>query len=265
MMQRKWNETSKIQGVLFRQENRFFHFIFFCVCFFFFSCSENEEPQSVILSEVLAPFSQSQLEEVIACAASKEGDNSIAFIYYYPIPEATNIQYFETSNANVDPNDFSNYILRTLEAENVFGGYLKRFIRSGNDEVFSIVTFEANGKFHKSNPIRLKQASKPTEYTYDLTIDSSITLMPIFSWNDGVFPDNAIYFQVISDENNDFISGTYTFDQWFQYYNLSNVVLDINREVPESLILNNLYNFSMLAVSLDNWVNLVIEKPFTAE
>ena len=265
MIQRIWNEASKIQGDLFRQKNRYTYFIFFFAFLLFFGCSESEETQPVILSEVLATYSQSQLDEVIACAASKQNDNSTAFIYYYPIPEATNIQYYETSNVNINPDDFSNYEQRQLNAEDVFGGYLERFIRDGNDEVFCIVTFEAGDKFHKSNPIRLKQASKPTEYNENVTIDSSTSLMPIFSWNDGVFPDNAIYFQVISDENRDFISGTYTFDKWFQYYNLSNVVLDINRELPENLSLDNPYNFSMLAVSLDNWVNLVVEKSFTAE
>ena len=93
-------------------------------------------------------------------------------------------------------------------------------------------------------------------------IDASQSLMPLFSWNDGIFPENAIYFQVIADVNNDFISGTYTTDTWFQYYNLSNVVLDINRITPPDLLTNNQYNFSMLAVSLDNWVNLVIENSF---
>lgn len=152
-----------------------------------------------------------------------------------------------------------------MPTEDVFGGYLKRFVRSGSDEVFSIVTFQTPGKFHKSNPIRLKQASKPTEYHMNVMIDDSQSLMPTFTWSDGVIAENAIYFQVLSDESNEFISGTYTFDLWFQYYKLSNVVLNINRNMPQALILQNEYNFSMLAVSLDNWVNLIIEKPFVAQ
>ena len=230
----------------------------------FSACSENNEIAPENLAIVLASYSDSQLDEVIACAASDQ-DNTGAFIYYYPIPEAFNIQYFETINTEVDPNDFRNYTERLLSSQDVFGGYLERFVRSGNDEVFSIVTFETPGKFHKSNPIRLKQNSKPTEYHQEVMIDNSETLMPRFSWEDGVVAENAIYFQVISDENDAFISGTYTFERTFQYYNVSNVVLNINRETPENLILQEVYNFSMLAVSIDNWVNLIIEKPFTAQ
>lgn len=265
MRKRKRTDTSIKWTILFGKQVRLKSFIFFFSSLAFFSCFDNKEIQPFILSEVLEFFTPSQLDEVIACAASKEDDSSIAFVYYYPVPEAYNVQYYETIDATVDPNDFSNYTEKFLDSEEVFGGYLSRFIRPGNDEVYCIVTFQTIGKFHKSNPIRLKNNTKPTEYNTTVTIDQSQSLMPLFSWDDGIFSDNEIYFQVISDENNDFISGTYTLDKWFQYYNLSNVVLDINREVPEDLMLNQEYNFSMLAVSLDNWVNLVIEKPFAAQ
>lgn len=257
MTKKKWIQTYR--------KNKIRVSIGFIFCCLFIACTDNETEPISSLSEILNRFDVSQLDEVIACAASDQEDSSVSYIYYYPIPGATNIQYFETINTNVDPNDYSNYREKLINSEDVFGGYLKRFIRNGSDEVYSIVTFEREGKFHKSNPIRLKQSSKPTEYQANTTIDQSETLMPIFSWQDGIFPENAIYFQVISDGDDQFISGTYTFDQWFQYYKLSNVVLKINREIPRDLVLGEPYNFSMLAVSLDNWVNLVIEKPFTAQ
>lgn len=265
MRKRKWNDVSEFTKIVFQKQHRHIHFIFFCLVFVFFSCSKEEIGSPTNLAELLQAKSSLQLDEVIACAASKNQDDSTTYIYYYPIPEAHTIQYFETNSTNVDPDDFANYHLVDLPVEDVFGGYLELFVRSGIDEVYAIVTYESEGKFHKSNPIRLKNATKPTEYNDLVTIDASQSLMPLFSWNDGIFPENAIYFQVIADVNNDFISGTYTTDRWFQYYNLSNVVLDINRITPPDLLTNNQYNFSMLAVSLDNWVNLVIENSFVAQ
>ena len=237
---------------------------FLLVFLTFSACSENDEETARNLAVILSSYTEFQLDKVIACAAS-DPENTGSFIYYYPVPEAFNIQYFETTSTNVDPNNFSNYDQKTLSTEDVFGGYLGRFVRSGNDEVSSIVTYETPGKFHRSNPIRLKQNSKPTEYLEEVMIDNSQWLMPRFSWEDGTVAENEIYFQVISDENDSFISGTYTFERWFQYYDLSNVVLNVNREVPENLITQETYHFSMLAVSIDNWVNLIIEKPFTAQ
>ena len=77
--------------------------------------------------------------------------------------------------------------------------------------------------------------------------------------------ENEIYFQVLSTSENDFLSGTYTFDTWFQFYNLDNVVLNITTESKPSLDIDKEYNFTMMGVSIDNWVNLVIQKSFTAQ
>ena len=67
---------------------------------------------------------------------------------------------------------------------------------------------------------------------------------------------------VITNNENNLLSGTYTYDQWFQYYQLNNVVLNVTRNTPPDLEVANTYNFVMMGVSLDNWVNLVIIKDF---
>ena len=52
------------------------------------------------------------------------------------------------------------------------------------------------------------------------------------------------------------------FDPEEKYYQLENVVLNVTRETPPPLLSNNSYSFTMMGVSLDNWVNLVIQKDF---
>ena len=84
-------------------------------------------------------------------------------------------------------------------------------------------------------------------------------------WEDNPFGDNAIYFQVVSDESDNLLSGTYTYENQFQYYNTNNVVLNVTTKTPPNLVLSENYNFTVMDVSLDNWVNWVIEKPFIAE
>ncbi len=61
---------------------------------------------------------------VIACAASKQDNNSVSFVFYYPEETATNIQYFETKNTSVDKDNFDLYTRVDLEREDVFNGYL---------------------------------------------------------------------------------------------------------------------------------------------
>ncbi|CAM1359381.1 hypothetical protein [Tenacibaculum xiamenense] len=231
--------------------------------FFILACSKSEENTSN-LNSYLNTKEQIKKEGVIACAASDRADASISYIFYYPVPEARNIQYFETNSVSVDPNDFSQYEKVSLENEGVFNNYLGRFIRNGSNEVWSIVTYEVNNIVHVSNPIRLKNATKPTEWNNSVAIDESAELMPEFSWMDGLVRENVIYFQVITNQGGDLLSGTYTYEKMFQYYKLDNVVLNVTRETPPALQMGMNYGFTLMGVSEDNWVNLVIEKNFEA-
>ncbi|MGI9551707.1 MAG: hypothetical protein ACR2MT_10935, partial [Aurantibacter sp.] len=121
-------------------------------------------------------------------------------------------------------------------------------------------------KVHLCNPIRIKKDSKPTEYLPDSVAVTNInTIMPRFEWSDGTHDDSVIYFQVVSDNQDDLLSGTYTNDRNFRYYDTTNVVLNITRELPPQLDPNGAYKFTLMGVSEDNWVNLFVELPFNLE
>ncbi len=242
------------------------YFIFLTFLAFCCSCSEDNDittPRN--LQEYIATFSNEDVGNVIACAASADGNSNLTYIFYYPVAGATDIRYYEADSLNVNATDFSNYRKYIASPQDVFGGKLERFSRSSAEENWSVVTYVLDGKLHVSNPIRLKNATNATTWSEDVTIDNSESLQPIFTWSDFGITDNDIYFQVISDENDAFISGTYTDNKYFQYYDTSNVVLNINTEQPQDLVLENTYNFTLMAVSEDNWVNLVLQKPFVAQ
>ncbi len=199
---------------------------------------------------------------VIACAASEQDTNAI-LVFFYPEEGATNIQVFETETTSIDNTDYINYTKIDLISEPFFNGYLGKFTRITSEEKWIIVTFELNGEIKLSNPIRSKQITKPTVWNDAVTIET--TLMPSFDWEANVLGDNAIYFQVLSNAQNDLLSGTYTLENQFQYYKLSNVVLNITTQTPPELQNNTLYNFTLMDVSIDNWVNLVSQKAFTTQ
>jgi hypothetical protein len=235
------------------------------VSLFLFSCTEDNDvtvPRN--LQEYITASSNNDLGEVIACAASVSGSTSISYIFYYPEEGATDIRYYEADSLNVDEQDFSKYRRKNLDVTDVFDGKLQRFSRTDSDENWCLVTYVLDGELHKSNPIRLKNATASTIWTDEVTIDFPTTLEPKFTWSAVANVDDAIYFQVISEKEDDtFVSGTYTNDTFFQYFDNSNVVLNINvPETPDDLVEDTEYLFTMMAVSEDNWVNTVIQETF---
>ena len=230
----------------------------------FTSClkDNDDDLQNTLQTYILnKPF---EMGAVISCAASNENTNEI-LTFYYPEIGATNIRFYETENAQVDKNDFSNYRQITIQNNPFFNGYLGKFTQSSVNEKWIIVTFELEGEIKISNPIRSKQNTKPTVWNDHVSINQDVVGMPNFTWEDDAFGDNAIYFQVISDAQNNLLSGTYTNDNHFQYYNTPNVVLNITTQTPPLLITGNNYNFTLMDVSEDNWVNWVIQKSFEAQ
>lgn len=238
--------------------------LFLLVVASFMSCQQDEIANSNLQTYVDAN-SQNPLGEVIACAASDSQNTTISYVFYYPVVGATDIRYYETETTSVNPNELSNYSRKNIQKELVFSGKLERFVREQTNEAWCIVTYMFQGVLHTSNPIRLKHGTKPSEWTTNVSINHTQSMAPKFSWNDGAIAENVIYFQVITDLQERFLSGTYTVERCFQYKNNSNVVLDINTQVPEDLTIGNDYNFILMGVSEDNWVNLIVQNTFTAQ
>ncbi|WP_299529556.1 hypothetical protein [Ulvibacterium sp.] len=228
------------------------------------SCSVDEEILSGTLRAVVEDR-EFVLDNVIACAASSEtGD--LTHVFLYPRPGATDIRYFETSSLEADKNNFAEYKEVELIPKDVFNGYLKQVDTQVEEGKWVIVSFEEEGKIHLCNPIRIKKDSRPTEYLAEnvevADIDSPT---PHFSWTDGTYNDTIIYFQVVSTSDDDLLSGTYTQEQMFRYYNTENVTLNITRGAPPDLIIGRSYGFTLMGVSEDNWVNLFSELSFTIQ
>lgn len=233
-------------------------------------CSKDDAPIDDTLQGFLDASSGSRVQALIACAL---GGESAVFtsashpisILFLPEGNASNFRYYETDEVSIDHRDLSLYKRVSLNDVPVFGGFLRYFEREAiSNERWGIVTYIKDRTIHYSTPIRIKYSEKPTEFNPSLlTFDQSEKLSPRFTWQDGRTPENAIYFHAITDGNGDLLSGTYTFDKTWQFYDLSNVVLNIRDVTPSpALLLNAQYQYHMLAVSLDNWVNLITQHSF---
>jgi len=235
---------------------------------FLISCNSdevsNEQVDVTTSLATLVAQNTIEIDNVIACASGSENPNEI-IAYVYPRPGAKDIRYFETETVDLDKNDYQNYNEVLLPEGDFFNGYLKTFTRQTTVEKWVIISFRESGTLHLSNPIRLKHQTQNTQFTDTVTIDQSETGMPLFNWDALVQPQDAIYFQVVSDASNELLSGTYTFESQFRYYQLDNVVLNVTQETPPELINETPYGFTVMGVSEDNWVNTLLQADFVLE
>ncbi len=242
---------------------------YFFVAFLLVSCGEDDTTVQEITSEIttladLVAQNDIEIDNVIACASGSQNANEI-IAYVYPRPDATDLRYFETASATVDKNDYTEYQEIDIPVQDFFNGYLKTFKRQTIEEKWVIISFRESGILHLSNPIRLKHQTANTSFTDQVIVDQTEPGMPLFTWDDFSSEENAIYFQVVSDQTNELLSGTYTFEEQFQYYELDNVVLNITLETPPELISQTNYGFTLMGVSEDNWVNVLAQRSFITE
>ncbi|MGH1384820.1 hypothetical protein [Kordia sp.] len=202
---------------------------------------------------------------VIACAASDVSNSNNVQVFYYLEEGATNVRFFETNTTNVDKDDYTTYNELVINSTALFEGFIYQFTRTFAQDQWVIITFELNGEVKLSNPIRTKNTTKPTVWTDEVAINQETSKMPKFTWEHNANGDNAIYFQIVSTVDNGLLSGTYTYENEFQYYDTSNVVLNITPENPSGLTIDSSYKFTLMDVSEDNWVNTVIQDIFVAQ
>lgn len=246
-------------------------YLFIILILVLFACDSEPALDESILSEYLELNQLLERGDIVACAGGKAdgllGNSATPTdVFFYPIEGASDFRYFEAENV-ADSLDFSKYIEKELDCEPIFNGYLWKF----NNEPFvgdrmAVVTYRTPGKIHTCTPIRQKTTTKPTEVNPSLAEVNENGVTPNFVWEKGIIDENVIYFQVISDSDNNFISGTYTIETNFTFYDLSNVVFNItDTSITPSLDLNTDYKFTLMGVSEDNWVNLFLEKEFRTD
>ncbi len=103
------------------------------------------------LKAVINTYSSVEIHGVIACAANGAQADNLDVFFYSP-SGASIFRYFESTDQGIDEWDFNNYREVALTKEDVFNGYLKKFIKTSSTENWLVVTFEKDGKLFVSDP-----------------------------------------------------------------------------------------------------------------
>lgn len=205
---------------------------------------------------------------IVAFAGNDSKDMLLTNIYFYPTKNSKDYRFYETESIEDDYKNLDNYTLATDQnTSSSFNGYIQRFSSINPEERWIIVTYSIGNNLKLSDPIRIKNIKQPTKFNADIEYAYRNNGRAKFTWQDDVFGKNDIYFQVVSDvvNDNDLLSGTFTKENAFTYYDTLNVVNNITEDIPVPLILNRAYNITLMDISADNWVNGVSQKSFIYE
>ncbi|WP_298416890.1 hypothetical protein [uncultured Kordia sp.] len=233
------------------------------------SCSNDDQVFELDTYGILSnQLNNLAIEEggVLAYAYSDATTNhEDVYLMYYVEDDAFNIKFYETESLDVDENEYSNYQQVIYQRQSVFNGFFQQVVEFNATEKWMIITYRLNNVTKISNPIRIKHEQQPTIWESDgITIDQQVSGSPAFTWDVNPTNSNAVYFQIVSQAGN-VLSATHTNENQFQYYDTSNVGLDITEGTPPALTQGEYYYINLLDIGQDNWINRLLVVGFEAE
>lgn len=208
------------------------------------------------------------VNDLVACAGQVEdltGQGPRLMCFLRTRPSASDFRYWETASTDVDPLDYMVYQSMERSPQNIFADDIVAFEADNpSTERWALVTYQVGNTVYVCNPIRYKGASRPTVWNNAVSIEGEA---PSFCWEDETpWNENVIYFQAITETSDgSLVSGTYTYDLCYTFGVSDNVVFEVTPEGPApELDTGETYGFTLMSVSIDNWVNRIAMATFTA-
>ena len=243
-----------------------------CACLLFLSCTQSDDLRVNSLGSYIDEHKEwLPFDQLVACAAGGQSgflDDPEAplSMFFYPKLYSTNFRYYETVGSEQDSGDLNVFLAREdVGIEPLFNGFMARFpLAAPGEDKWARVSFVSNDTLWYCKPVRIKYHEKPSLFDPNLVaIDIDQQSQPSFAWEQEDDLDNIIYFQIVVDQRGDALSATYTTDKNWSYYNLQNVVFNVTRPGPTlPLEANKTFDFILMGISEDNWVNTLSKKTF---
>lgn len=209
---------------------------------------------------------------LLACAAGERNfravdvDHPIGFFYLPKEEEMLEVRYFETNVLVDNPDSIQAYFWREAERTPVFNGFMEEFrLEEINREKYGRVAILTKDSLFLSAPVRIRYPREQTVIPDDLVqVELEDPTRPLFLWSDD--PQfNPIYLTVITGPFGNVITAIYTEEQMFQFYNLQNILTNLNPVFRNPVLTEGEnYTFTLFGVGTDNWVQTYSRQPFQA-
>lgn len=196
---------------------------------------------------------------LIACAAGNmeefmgDAERPIS-IFFYNVDGASTASLYVKSEEG-KPEEYCYYSKVDMFPESMLNGRMGRFpVSKDFTDKWVIVTYTTGTTYHVSDPILLRADTHPTIDISNKIVAMGDSLQPEFNWHADPIKGNVIYFSLISNSANDFVSGVYTEDKMWDFYDLTNVVLNVTPTMNPTLNSQDSYVYTNMGVGQNNWV-----------
>ncbi|MDB3907551.1 hypothetical protein N9355_08770 [Crocinitomicaceae bacterium] len=219
----------------------------------------NKKPTQSDLEQFVAENQGRTEDFLIACAAGNmeefmgSTERPISIFYYNVDGASTASLYVKLEEGKKD--DLCYYSKVNEAPEALFNGRMGRFtVSKYYTDKWVIVTYSTGFSYNVSDPILLRADSHPTVDISNKLAVMGDSLQPEFNWFADPVKGNVIYFSLISNAANDFVSGVYTEEKEWDFYDFSNVVLNVTPTMSPTLDAQDSYVYTNMGVGENNWV-----------
>ncbi|WP_111682239.1 hypothetical protein [Winogradskyella tangerina] len=233
------------------------------------SCVKNESVPIVFQNNTFLPEDLEnnlyQTDAIFTFAGNDLANSDHTNIYAVIEEGASDIKFYETDTPNINEQDLYRYLLMEIQPTLISDAKIKTFRHTFLRDEWIIMTYKIEDKIKLSSPIRINNLFRQTDYIEDIVIDQGMSGSANFEWSVQSAENNAFFFEIMKDQNDAVLSLTFTNDSHFQYFDLTNVTLNLSQNVPPNLVQDENYEFTVLDIGLDNWINTVHSRAFIAE
>lgn len=233
----------------------------------FVIASCNKKPEQSELEAFIAENQGRSEDFLIACAAGNmdsfmgSSERPIS-VFYYNVNDASSAMLYVKSEEG-GKDDYCHYSRAEEVPESMFNGRMGRFaISNAYNGKWVIVVYHTGETYNVSDPIFLRADTHPTIDITSKIVAQGTSTQPEFNWLSDFVKGNIIYFSLISDSNDTFVSGVYTTEKYWNFYDLSNVVLNVTPTMNPTLSSQESYTYTNMGVGEDNWVRTFGSLPF---
>lgn len=226
-----------------------------------------KKPEQSELEQFISENQGRSEDFLIACAAGNmeefmgSTERPISIFYYNVDGASTATLYVKSEEGRKD--ELCYYSKADEVPETLFNGRMGRFAVSKDfTDKWVIVTYTTGSTYHVSDPILLRADTHPTVDISNKILIAGDPLQPDINWHAEGVRGNVIYFSLISNAANDFVSGVYTEEKEWSFYDLSNVVLNVTPTIDPTLDSQDSYVYTNMGVGEDNWVRTFGTLPF---